>query len=53
MLLESTATALRDAIKKALALKKRSLSHHRDMVVEAMKTDFSWVTSAKNILICT
>lgn len=47
---ESTATALKDAINKALALKKRSLSKHHSMVVEAMKTDFSWITSAKKYI---
>lgn len=47
---ESSATALRKAVKRALALKKRSPKHHRNMVVEAMKTDFSWVKSAKEYI---
>lgn len=47
---EPTSFALREAIKRALELKKRSIKRHHAMVKEAMKTDFSWVTSAKKYI---
>lgn len=46
----STAYALREAIVKALTLKRQLPKQYRKMVTNAMEVDFSWIKSAKQYI---